>query len=97
MVPPSAHGFFTLSLLAVGHGEIDVYPSDAKQVVNYGLDKVRFIAPVPAGTSVRVRVTLEAVEETKPGKFVFKTLNTIERDSDGEAVLIAESLAMIMA
>ena len=92
-----AHGFLTLSLLATAHDELKVYPNDAKQVVNYGLDKVRFMGPVLAGSKVRYRVHLVAIEEKKPGSFVFKTSNVLELESSDKPVLLAESLAMIMA
>lgn len=92
-----AHGFLTLSLLATAHDELKVYPNDAKQVVNYGMDKVRFMGPVPAGSKVRYRVTLVAIEEKKPGSFVFKTSNVLEIESSDQPVLLVESLAMIMA
>ena len=49
---PVAHGFLTLSLLAAAISEAGVVPADAKGVINYGLDKVRFLAPVPAGAEV---------------------------------------------
>ncbi|MGH1463013.1 MAG: MaoC family dehydratase [Neptuniibacter sp.] len=91
-----AHGFLTLSLLAPAHDEIDVYPSDAKQIVNYGLDKVRFMGPVPSGSRVRFRVNLVSIDEKSPGKFLFKTSNVLELEGHDDPVLLAESLAMIM-
>jgi acyl dehydratase len=49
---PVAHGFLTLSLMAAAISEAGVVPADAKGVINYGPDKVRFLAPVPAGAQV---------------------------------------------
>ena len=58
-----AHGYLTLSLAASLSIEAGVIPSDAAAALNYGLDKVRFIAPVKAGARVRNRVVLVAVED----------------------------------
>ena len=52
---PVAHGFLTLALLAAAVGSAGVVPGDAKGVINYGVDKIRFIAPVPAGARVTER------------------------------------------
>jgi len=55
-----AHGYLTLSLIGSLSQEIGVVPSDAAAGFNYGLDKVRFLAPVPAGSRVRLRVSSSA-------------------------------------
>src|SRR5215475_3143557 len=55
---PIAHGYLTLSLVAAMLMEVGVIPPDASTGLNYGLDKVRFLAPVKAGARVRARVTL---------------------------------------
>ena len=91
-----AHGFLGLSLIAPAQIEIGVYPTDNKQIVNYGLDKVRFMAPVPAGSKVRVRVSLEAAEQKAPERYVLRILNALEIEGKEEPVMIAESLAMVM-
>src|ERR1700739_1800482 len=57
-----AHGYLTLSLVAAMVMEIGVIPPDAATGLNYGLDKVRFIAPVKAGSRVRARAQLRAAE-----------------------------------
>src|SRR5438046_7520598 len=53
-----AHGYLTLSLVASLSIEVGVIPADAGAALNYGLDKVRFIAPVKAGDRVRNRVVM---------------------------------------
>ncbi len=55
---PIAHGYLTLSLVAAMVMELGVIPPDAATGLNYGLDKVRFIAPVKAGARVRTRARL---------------------------------------
>ena len=61
---PIAHGYLTLALVAP--------PTDAGAAFNYGLDKVRFLAPVKAGDRVRLRVALVNVEQ-KSGGVLLKT------------------------
>ena len=60
---PIAHGYLTLSLVAPLQMEIGAVPTDAGAAFNYGLDKVRFLAPVKAGARVRLRVALIDVEQ----------------------------------
>src|SRR6266481_4717695 len=57
-----AHGYLTLSLIAPLAMEIGVLPTDAAAGFNYGLDKVRFLAPVKAGARTRLRVVLVGIE-----------------------------------
>jgi acyl dehydratase len=91
---PIAHGYLTLSLVAPLQMEIGAVPTDAGAAFNYGLDKVRFLAPVKAGARVRLRVALVDVEK-KGGGVVLKTSNTLEIEGSAKPALIAESLALI--
>ena len=76
--------------------EAGVIPPDAAAALNYGLDKVRFVAPVKAGSRVRNRVTLVGAEDKGSGRVLITMQNTIEIDGEGKPALIAESLAMLM-
>src|SRR6201999_2034991 len=60
---PIAHGFLTLSLLSHVMHEAIAFEQNPRMAVNYGLNKVRFISPVKAGTNIRARVTLLSVKE----------------------------------
>jgi acyl dehydratase len=91
---PIAHGYLTLSLVAPLQMEIGAVPTDAGAAFNYGLDKVRFLAPVKAGARVRLRVALIDVEK-KGGGVVLKTSNTLEIEGSDKPALVAESLALI--
>jgi acyl dehydratase len=91
---PIAHGYLTLSLVAPLQMEIGAVPTDAAAAFNYGLDKVRFLAPVKAGARVRLRVVLIDVEK-KGGGVVLKTSNTLEIEGSDKPALIAESLAFV--
>ena len=61
-----AHGYLTLSLLPMLVAECLII-SDAGMMVNYGLNRLRFPSPVPAGGQVRMKVTLNGVEEIDRG------------------------------
>jgi acyl dehydratase len=91
-----AHGFLCLSLLAPAQTSI-VVPSDAGQVLNYGLDRVRFMAPVKAGSRLRTRVQLVSSEDKGPGRVLIKTKNTVEIEGEEKPALIAEMLVLMVA
>jgi acyl dehydratase len=83
-----AHGFLTLSLLS--HlSEMTFSFSDRRMGINYGLNRVRFTAPVPSGARVRARFTLAGFEKLEGGVQV--TWNTvIEREGSDKPALVAE-------
>ncbi|HVB47290.1 MAG TPA: MaoC family dehydratase [Burkholderiales bacterium] len=86
-----AHGFLTLSLLS--HlSEITFSFSDRKMGVNYGLNRVRFTAPVPSGSKVRARFTLAKYEKIEGGVQV--TWNVVmELEGGDKPVMVAETIA----
>ncbi|MFP3891916.1 MaoC family dehydratase [uncultured Ralstonia sp.] len=96
---PVAHGFLTLSLLpALMHNALDM--PDVKMGVNYGLNKVRFTAPVPVGSRVRARVSLLEMEALPPlpnaptltgAQMTWNV--TIEREGQERPVCVAESIS----
>jgi acyl dehydratase len=90
-----AHGYLTLSLLAQTTFEIIVKPAGISQALNYGLDRVRFIAPVKAGSRVRNRVKLVAVENKGNGRVLLTTENIIEIEGERKPALIATALVMV--
>jgi acyl dehydratase len=86
-----AHGFLTLSLLPMIMQSAVSMP-EPKLSVNYGLNKVRFPAPVPVGSKLRGRMTLQEVEDIEGGvQITWKV--TIEREGSDKPVCIAESIA----
>jgi acyl dehydratase len=91
-----AHGYLTLSMLSPLQNEVGVLPDDAKQAVNYGLDRVRFMAPVKAGARIRMHVTILSAEDKGKGRVLLKTQNTFEIEGEEKPALIAESLAFLM-
>ena len=91
-----AHGYLTLALIAKLSMDVGVIPKDAAAGLNYGLDKVRFLAPVKAGARVRLRISLVAVEPKEAGQLVMKTANTLEIEGSERPAFIAEALALII-
>lgn len=91
-----AHGYLTLSMVAGLAMQIEgVVPEGTQAAFNYGLDKVRFLAPVKVGARVRLRTTLMSVEDKGPGQYLMKASNTIEIEGEDKPALIAETLAML--
>ena len=76
--------------------ELGVIPPDAASGLNYGLDKVRFIAPVKAGARVRMRASLAAAEPQNGGRMLLKLQSTLEIEHETRPALIAEVLCMLM-
>ncbi|KAA8884411.1 MaoC family dehydratase [Nocardia colli] len=85
-----AHGYLTLSLLPAIMREIFEI-SDAGARINYGLNKVRFPAPVPAGSRIRGRATIVSVDEV-PGGLQVVIATVIEGDGSDKPACIAESI-----
>jgi acyl dehydratase len=86
-----AHGFLTLSLLPLMMSN-SIRMSDVKMAVNYGLNKVRFMAPVPVGSRVRGRIRLIMVEEISGGAQMRWEV-TMEREGGDKPVCVAESIS----
>jgi acyl dehydratase len=93
---PIAHGYLTLAMVAPLAMEIGVIPSDAAAGLNYGIDKVRFLAPVTAGARVRLRVALDGIEPRDGGQMIMRTQNTLEVEGSEKPALIAETLALLI-
>jgi acyl dehydratase len=90
-----AHGFLTLSLLSRMSADAVLRPDNVKMGVNYGFEKVRFIAPVRSGKRVRGRFVLAAFEEKRPGQFQFTHTVTIEIDGEDKPALICDWIGQI--
>jgi acyl dehydratase len=88
---PIAHGYLTLSLLPMLM-QNSVKMTDVRMGVNYGLNKVRFPAPVPVGSKVRSRTTVVSVEDIEGGAQV-TWLVTVEREGGDKPVCVAESIS----
>lgn len=91
-----AHGYLTLALLAPTTMEVMTQRVAMRSGLNYGLDKVRFLAPVRAGKRVRNHLRLLAVDDKGGGRVLATIENTIEIEGEDKPALIATTLAMLM-
>lgn len=91
-----AHGYLSLSLVATLAMKMGLAPKDASAVINYGLDKVRFITPVKAGERVRLQLVLADIEPKDNGQFLIKSKATLEIENGQAPALVADSLALII-
>ena len=90
-----AHGFLSLSLLSRMAADVMQVPDTTKMAVNYGLDRVRFIAPVHAGKRVRGHFTLAAIDDKAPGQTLFHHDVTVEIEGEPKPALTARWLGLI--
>ncbi len=89
---PIAHGFLTLSLLP-RFFESSFEIVESRMGVNYGLNKVRFVSPVPVGSRLRARMTLLACDPIDNGGMQMTWSVTVEREGAPKPVCVAESLS----
>ncbi len=90
-----AHGYYTLSLAPVFSYELFELTGVAMGI-NYGANKVRFPAPLPVGSKVRMRMTVQDVSDI-PGGAQLTMLLTFERDGGDKPVCVAETLSRVYA
>jgi acyl dehydratase len=90
-----AHGFLSLSLLSRMAADVMLIPDTAKMALNYGLDRVRFLAPVKAGKRVRGHFTLDGVDEKAPGQLLIRQTVTVEIEDEDKPALTAQWLGLI--
>ena len=90
-----AHGFLTLSLLSRMAADAMLIPDGVKMAVNYGLDRVRFLAPVRSGSRVRGRFTLDSIEEKVPGQLLMRHIVAVEIEGEDKPALTAVWLGLI--
>jgi acyl dehydratase len=92
-----AHGYLTLSIVGPTSLEVWIRPAGIATALNYGMDRVRFIAPVLVNTRVRNRVKLLAVDPKGNGRVLIATENTVEIEGQEKPALIAHALTMAVA
>jgi len=90
---PIAHGFLTLSLLPHFMHEALQIKQGVRLGVNYGLNRVRFVSPVRAGSNIRARITLQSLKDVSPAgvEVVFNT--TVEVEGGEKPCCVAEWVA----
>jgi len=90
-----AHGFLTLSLISWMGGQAMLVPEGLKIAINYGLDRVRFLAPVKSGKRIRGRFVLDSVEEKAPGQWLLRHTVTVEIEGEEKPALTAVWLGLM--
>jgi acyl dehydratase len=91
-----AHGFLSLSLLSRMGAEAMLLPEGLNMAVNYGLDRVRFLAPVRSGSRVRGRFILDSVDEKAPGQWLLRHIVTVEIEGEDKPALTAVWLTLLL-
>lgn len=91
---PIAHGFLTLSLLSKFSEQGGLIIEGVQMGVNYGFEKVRFLAPVKVGKKVRGHFKLKAAEEKRPGQYLVTYEVSVEIEGEEKPALVADWLGM---
>jgi acyl dehydratase len=89
-----AHGFLTLSLVSQLHGQLVRLGGDFTRAINYGFNRTRFPTAVPAGSRIRVRSVLQAIEEVPGGAQLTWTI-TVEVEGQPKPAVAAEWLTRL--
>lgn len=90
-----AHGFLSLAMLSRMAAEAMLVPDNIKMAVNYGLDRVRFIAPVGSGKRIRGHFVLDSIEEKAPGQLLLRHSVTVEIEGVDKPALTAQWLGLL--
>ena len=90
-----AHGLLTLSLLPAMRSDLGLVPEGVGRALNYGYDRIRFLAPVPPGARLRTRTVLSAAEPKGSGWLV-TTRNTVEVEGADKPALVADALTLFL-
>jgi acyl dehydratase len=89
-----AHGFLTLSLLSHFSEASGLVIEGIKMGINYGFEKIRFLAPVPNGSRVRGRFFLKSVVEKKEGNFLITYQVSVDIEGSEKPALVADWLTL---
>ena len=90
-----AHGYLTLALLPRLLGEI-LELADRRLAINYGIERIRFTAPVPVGSRVRLRATLAEVQPRGDG-LLLRLAVVLELEGSEQPALVGETLSLVFA
>ena len=91
-----AHGFLSLSLLSHFAESFGLQIEGTYMGINYGFDKVRFLAPVKVDSRIRAHAKTVDILEKKPGQYMMKTEVTVEIEGEEKPALKADWLTMLM-
>lgn len=91
-----AHGFLVAALLPRFIEMLDLVPGDARLVVNYGVERLRFTAPVPAGARLRDRVVLRDLRPRDDGALLATTAHTVEIEDAARPAMVCDVLTLFV-
>lgn len=91
-----AHGFLTLSHIPYFSYQMPLRFEGSKMSINYGLNRVRFLNPVPVGSKIRDRITLKGLEERSNNRILMTTTHRLEIEGQDTPACIAETLSLIV-
>lgn len=89
-----AHGFLTISMLPMFAEDNALIPEGTMMAINYGMNKVRLINPVPVGSKIRASIVQGDVVEKSGGRILVTTINTVEIEGEEKPACVAEMLTM---
>ena len=89
-----AHGFLSLSLLSTMIESSFPKVENSALSINYGFEKIRFLAPVPAGSRVRAKIDLVECSPRKPGELISRYDVTVEIENNEKPALVAQWLGL---
>ncbi|MBW1898055.1 MAG: MaoC family dehydratase [Deltaproteobacteria bacterium] len=89
-----AHGYLTVSLLSHFSEGYAILPEGTMMAVNYGMNKLRLINPVPVGSKIRDRIAVTDVVEKEGGRILVTTTHTVEIEGQEKPACVAEVLSM---
>ncbi|HKI56998.1 MAG TPA: MaoC family dehydratase [Trueperaceae bacterium] len=92
-----AHGYLTLALLVPMLGALGAMPEDGTTVINYGLDKLRFVKPVPSGSRVRLHALVADVQPRGEDRLLASFDCTVEIEGEAAPALAARALLLLVA
>ena len=92
-----AHGFLTLSLVIPMYYELAVYPENMVMALNYGMDRLRFLAPVPVDSRIRLHASIAEVTERSPGSYLVSHEVTVEIEGEDKPALVGRLLTLEIA
>lgn len=90
-----AHGYLTLSLVGAITQDMRILPDNVHGLFNWGVDKVRFLAPVKSEARIRVRVRLLRMEDVGPGQYRMTASNIVEIEGTSEPAMTAETTVVV--
>ena len=92
-----AHGYLTMSLLVPMLEGLGAFPEDGTTIVNYGIDRLRFLAPVPSGSSVRLHARVTDVRPKGDARLLVSFACNVEIEGHEGPALVAEVLHLLVA